>query len=108
MVVLPLPILRSDLIRRPGKGHRFGKAGVLCRPKSAELSYQAATAADLNSVPSTSMRCMMTASEVQSGVFRRSAAAHGRRLAIASLADGMNPDCCAGEALHPELDGAQP
>ena len=39
VVVLPLPTLRSDLIRRPGEGLHFGKPmSVVCRPKPVEPS----------------------------------------------------------------------
>ena len=69
VVVLPLPNLRSDLIHRPGEGLRFGKPMPLCCPKSVELPCQAATAAEANSVPSTSMRCMITASLRASATF---------------------------------------
>ena len=36
VVVLPLPILRSDLIHGPGEGLRFGKPSVLSRQKPVE------------------------------------------------------------------------
>ena len=69
VVVLPLPNLRSDLIRRPGEGLRFGKPMSCAARNPLNLPCQAATAADLNSVPSTSMRCMITASLRASATF---------------------------------------
>ena len=69
VVVLPLPNLRSDLIRRPGEGLRFGKPMSCAARNPLNSPCQAATAADLNSVPSTSMRCMITASLRASATF---------------------------------------
>ena len=69
VVVLPLPSLRSDLIRRPGEGLRFGKPMSCAARNPLNSPCQAATAAEANSVPSTSMRCMITASLRASATF---------------------------------------
>ena len=69
VVVLPLPNLRSDLIRRPGEGLRFGKPMSCAARNPLNSPCQAATAAEANSVPSTSMRCMITASLRASATF---------------------------------------
>jgi hypothetical protein len=62
VVMLPLPNLRSDLIHRPGEGLRFGKPMSCAARNPLNSPCQAATAAETKSVPSTSMRCMITAS----------------------------------------------
>jgi len=59
VVVLPLPNLRSDLIRRPGEGLRFGKPMSCAARNPLNSPCQAAPAAEANSVPSASMRCML-------------------------------------------------
>ena len=69
VVVLPLPSLRSDLIHRPGEGLRFGKPMSCAARNPLNSPCQAATAAEANSVPSTSMRCMITASLRASATF---------------------------------------
>ena len=69
VVVLPLPNVRSDLIRRPGEGLRFGKPMSCAARNPLNSPCQAATAAEANSVPSTSMRCMITASLRASATF---------------------------------------
>src|SRR5271169_438901 len=56
--------LRSDLIHRPGEGTSLREGWCRDLPEKSELSLfqAAAAAAKSNSVPSTSIRCMITAS----------------------------------------------
>ena len=57
VVVLPLPNLRSDLIRRPGEGLRFGKPMSCAARNPLNSPCQAATAAEARKRQHARKRC---------------------------------------------------
>lgn len=68
MVVLPLPILRSDLIRRPGEGLRFGKP-MSCAARNPPANTCASARAAIRMVAPISGRYLIDST---SGTLRRS------------------------------------